>query len=228
MKRRGIAVLVAGALCLLPNTVFAEGNIEVTHKNLIMDSEDGSGVFYARVENTGDAAVTFDEGQLIVYSETGEELYTEDYIVAIPQHVEMQPGDYFYVKQTLWDTGLEGKTIGSYELVIEPQEADSSYHVDRFQCESSFELTDSYDSNVYVTFSNDTDDKIQDFYVIGALYDQNDNLIFVSESVYGTLTVHAGSMITDEMYIDSDTRDYFDANGIVPTRSDGMVCTDWL
>ncbi len=223
MKKKMAAVVVTGALCLIPNTAFAEGKLEVTEKNLILYSEEDGGVFFAKVENTGDEAVGIGTGELVITSEAGDELLTDDYISSTPSFVEVPPGDSLYVREDLWDSGLEGATIGNYELTMETWEVDGVDAVERVSCEASFDVSGEYGDCVRVTFTNNTEDLIEDFTVVAWLYDEDDNLIFVSSSMYGALAVHGGSTITDTLYIDGDLVEYYEEKGITPARAEAVV-----
>ena len=65
-----------------------------------------------------------------------------------------------------------------------------------------------------VTFTNTTDEIIYGAYVVCAIMDRNDNVVYVDRDRYNNLGVHPGSTVTLKMYIDSDYIDYLEVNTI--------------
>ena len=220
--RKMIALLLV-ILCLLSSTAFAEGKLKVTEKNLLVYSGDDNGYFYAKVENIGDAAVGVDRGDLVVFSDDDEIILSDSFVTTLPSYVVLQPGDYLYVNEFLWDSALKDATIGDYKFSITAGR--SMKTLEKIPCEATFQLTgvDSYDNYVYVTFTNTLDAPVYDFYVVAALRDADGNLVFVDSNSLSNIAVHPGSSITTKLYVDRDLMEYYKMNGIEPETVDAMV-----
>ena len=218
-----IAALLIAMLCMISVTASAEGKLKVVEKNLIVYADDDNGYFYARVENVGDEAVGVDSGDLVVFSDDDEIILSSAYVTTSPSYVVLQPGDYLYVQDFLWDSALKGAAIADYKFSVSARKSDRAF--EKVHCEASFELagTDSFDNYVYVTFTNTLDKPLYDFYIVAALHDADGNLIIVDSSSLSNVAVHPGCTVTAKLYVDRDLMEHYAKNGIVPESVDAMV-----
>lgn len=221
MKR--IAALLVVLVLLCSSSVLGEGKLKVTEKNLLVFPGDDSGYFYAKVENVGDEAVGVDSGDLVVFSEDDDIILTESYVTTNPSYVVLEPNDYLYVYEFLWDSALKNAAIGDYKFSIPTRNSSTTFT--KVDCDATFELpgSDSYDNYIYVTFTNPTDETINGFYVVAALHDAEGNLLFVDSDSLSTLGVHPGSTVTSQVYVKKDLMEYYELYGLVPTTVDAMV-----
>lgn len=221
--KRLIAILLAIS-CLLSVTAFAEGKLKAVEKNLIVFSGKDSGYFYAKVENVGDAAIGLDSGDLVIFSDDDDILLSNSFITTTPSHVILDPGDYLYVNDFLWDSALKDAVIGDYKLSIPAYKRTKT--ITKLPCEATFEVegADTFNNHVYVTFTNNEASTLNNFYVIVALYDAENTLVYVDTYSNSSVSVHPGSTITVTLSIDNDLMEYYQENDITLTTLDAMVC----
>lgn len=225
MKKKIVILLTTFTMAAFSATAMAEGTLTAeTNSVYIFDGKD-SGWFYAKIENTGDAPIIFDNSKLALFSDKDELISSEDYIESYPSNMVVQPGEYVYASAFLWDSALEGASIGDIKYSI--QAGEKGKEIIKIPCEASFEIngTDSYDNYIYVTITNETGETVYDYYVTAALTDAEGNVCFVDKQNLNTLGVGPNSTITLKMYIDNDIVSYHNTHGIVPENIDVMVCT---
>lgn len=218
-----VIVLLLALAFLFPATAFGEGKLKATEKNILVYAGDDNGYFYAKVENVGDAEVGVDRGDLVVFSDDDEIILTDSYITTLPSYVVLQPGDYLYVEEYLWDSALKNANVGDYKFSFSTYGSAKTFN--KIPCEATFELSgrDSYDNYVYVTFTNPLDEPMYDFYVVAALHDADGNLVFVDSNSLSNCAVHPGSTITTKLYVDRNLMEHYALNSIVPSTVDAMV-----
>ena len=217
-------VFVLFLLLLAVNTCFADGQLTVTSKNTIIKPGNDSGMFIARVENTGDAPIYYDNGKLVIFSENDDILATENYISSSPDDILLQPGEYTYAYEFLWSSPLKNAKIGDIKFSVASDTRGYTY--DQIPATAELELpgSGSFTYNyVNVTFTNTTDEIIYGAYVVCAILDRNDNVVYVDRDRYNNLGVHPGSTVTLKMYIDSDYIDYYEVNNIDLVKVDSFV-----
>lgn len=221
MKKMTALLLVQ--VFLFSATALAEGKLKVTEKNLFVYAGDDNGCFYAKVENVGDVAVGVDSGDLVIFSEDDDIILTDSYITTLPSYIVLQPGDYLYVKEFLWNSALKNAAIGDYKFSVPMRKSTKTFT--KVPCEATFELegTDSYENYVYVTFTNTSEEPIYDFYIVAALHDADGNLVFVDSKSLSNVAVHPGSTVTTKLYVDRDLMEHYKMNSIVPATVDAMV-----
>lgn len=221
MRRIVVLLIVLVLLCF--SSVLGEGKLKVTEKNLLVFPGDDSGYFYAKVENVGDEAVGVGSGDLVIFTEDDDILLSKSYVTTSPSHVVLEPNDYLYVYEFLWDSALKNAAIGEYKFSIPTR--NSSMTFEKIDCDAIFELpgADSYDNYIYVTFTNTTDETINGFCVVAAMHDADGNLLFVDYNSYSTIGVHSGSTVTSQVYVKKDLMEYYELYGLVPTTVDAMV-----
>lgn len=222
MKKKILSVLLV-LMLLLCTTAMGAGKLKITDMNLILYSGKDSGYFYAKVENVGDAPVGVGSGDLVLFTEDDNILLTESYVTTTPYYAVLQPGEYLYIKEYLWDDALKTTPVGEYKFSIPVR--DRASEMTQVSWEAEYEPSgEKYDNYIYVTFTNETDTPRYNFYVTAALYDEEGELIYVdSKTLYDT-AVHPGSTVTVQFYVDSSMIEEYWANDIVPTSIDAIVC----
>ena len=221
MKKVLLLTLI-GSL-ILSGCCYASGNVTVTDKAICLLAGDDSGHFYAKIENDGDAPVGVDNGKLVLFSANDEILVTSDYVNTYPSRIILNPGEYTYINEFLWDSALKNQTIGDMKFSIDS--TDRGTEVERIPCEAAFEIngSDSYDNFIHITITNDTSETRSGYYLIGALLDTAGNLVYVDTNRYEYVGLHPGSTATFSLYIDKDSIDYLESNGIQVGSVDALV-----
>lgn len=220
--KRFFALVLALGVCLFSVTALAEGKLTVTEKNLIEFEGSSNAYFFAKVENTGDAAIGVGAGKLVGFSSDDDVLVSESYVTANPSSVILQPGESLYVSDSIWESVLETADIADFKFSMDTE--DYASEVTFVPCEATLEMKDEYDSYVYVTLTNNTDAIQYGPYVTVALHDQEGNLVYVRGQYADSLGVHPGSTVTIRVYIDSDFIRYFQTNNIEISTADAYVC----
>lgn len=223
MKKTVLANLLTVIMVSMPITALADGQLTVLQKNLYIYPESSSGAFFAKVENSGDAPIAFDEGKLVVFSDNDDILISDDFINTLPYNLILEPGEYIYVNDSLYESALENATIGDIKFSV--QTSDSGESVTRTPVEATFEVegADSYNNYVYVTLTNESDAIQYDYYITAALLDTDGNILFSDRNCYETLGIHPNSTVTLKMYIDKDLVEYCEANGLTPASVEAIA-----
>ena len=169
MLKKVISLLLIVACCFT-TTAFAEGKLKATEKNLIVYGTES--YFFAKVENVGDAPIATGNGDLVVFTEDDEILFSTNYVSTLPSDVVLEPGESLFVRDSEWEDALETNPVTDYKFSISP----SNYSADtiiQVPSEATFEYSeeDIYDNYVYVTLTNTTDAPVSNFYVVAALRD---------------------------------------------------------
>lgn len=221
MKKRIITLLAAAIM--MSSAFYAQGNLEVTDKTAFIFPGKDSGYFYARVENTGSEPVAVGSGKLVLFSENDDILETSDYVTPYPGNLILEPGDYTYISEFLWNSALKNQTVGDVKFSIEG--TDRGKQAEKIPCEASFELngSDSYDNYVYITCTNDSDEIRYGYYLVTAFFDPDGTLVYVDKNRYEKIGLHPGSTQTTALYIDGDIVDYFESNHIEIGSVDALV-----
>lgn len=223
MKKR-VGLILVLLLCLLSVSAFADGKLKATEKNLIIYDGKDSGYFYAKVENVGDAPIGTDSGDLVAFSEDDEIIFTKSYVTTVPSYVVLEPGDYLFAKEFIWESALKESGVADYKFSISGEKRTKK--VIKLPCEAEFELgePDKFKSFISITLKAPDDKQLEDFYTVAALYDAEGTLIYVDTYTTSSIIVHPGSIITVKISIDNDMVKYYKAHGIVPTSVDAYVC----
>lgn len=226
MRKTLLVSLLAASITVMPITVYAEGELTVTQKVVINYPESSSASFFAKVENTGDAPIAFDEGKLVVFSDNDDILSSREYINTLPYDMILDAGEYMYVRESMYESAFEGAVIGDVKFSVQTKESEKGVGITRIPAEATYEIegVDSYNNYAYITFTNETDEILYDCYVTVALLDAEGNVLFVDRNCYETLGVHPNSTVTLKAYIDQDLCEYYDVNGLTPVRADAVVC----
>ncbi len=224
MMKKVLAMFVTVALLMTCVGVgMAEGKLTVTSKNVFIYTGKDSGVFVARIENTGDAPIYYDNGKLVIFSDNDDILATENYLSSSPSDILLNPGEYTYVYDFLWSSSLKNAKLGDIKFSVISDTR--GYSFDQIASTAVIDMpgSGSYRNYVNVTFTNTTDEVLYDAYVVCAMMDADDNVVFVNRNSYDNLGIHPGSTVTLKMYIDSDLVNYYEANGIELVKVDSLV-----
>ena len=222
MNKKAIICILAGLL-LIPGSSMVRAELSVTDRNAFVSPGKDSGYFCAKIENTGTTQAAIGDGKLVLFSPDDDILTTSDYIDAYPNRLILNPGEYTYVNEFLWNSALKNQEIGDIKFSV--SEAENGREVQPVSCESSYHISGSnnYDNYIYITVTNDSQEIQYGYFLIVALYDQEDRLVYVDKNRYEQFGLHPGSTSTIGMYIDTDTVNYFEATGIEISKVDALV-----
>ena len=120
--KRIVALLLALTICLFSAAALAEGKLTVTEKNLIEFADSDTAYFFAKVENTGDAAIGVGAGKLVGFSSDDDVLVSESYVTANPSSVILQPGESLYVSDSIWESALETADIADFKFSMDTED----------------------------------------------------------------------------------------------------------
>ncbi len=221
--KKTIAFALALLLIFVCTAGLAEGKLTVTSKNVIVHIGEDSGIFVARVENTGDAPIYYDNGKLVIFSEDDDILATENYVYSSPGDLLLNPGEYTYAYEYLWSSPLKNANLGDIKFSVTSGE--SGYSYDRIPAAAVIDMPGSSTLKNYVnvTFTNTSDEVLYGVYVVCAMMDADGNVIFVDRNSYDNLGIHPGSTVTLKMYIDADLVNYYEVKGLMPASVDALV-----
>lgn len=220
IMKKCFAVLLV-LLSLFLTVASAEGMLTVTQKNLIEFEGKDTGYFFAKVENTGDAPIGVGKGKLVAFSKNDEILVTKDYIYSFPSYTILQPGEYVYVQTFIWENILETKDISDYKFSIEAEKVTEK--TQRIPAKITLDTGNKYDNYAYITFTNTTDQILEESSVSFGMYDAAGKFLYAEGISNNTVGIHPGSTVTVKIYIRSDILDYFAAKGMTPTQTDAVV-----
>ena len=179
-------------------------------------------VYFARIENISDEPMTTRWWKLIGYQDS-EVVFEEGYIESVPDHIILNPGEYAYVEEYIYDSRLEEASITSFEL----KEMAGYYEGTAYNIlPSEAALLTDEDGTVFIRFilSNNTEEILYPSYLIGALYDKSDRLIYVTtERLKEDLGIYPGSTVSMNAYLEDSITEYYQENGIVPARADSIL-----
>lgn len=227
--KRFIAMLLMLCSALLMTAAFAEeaapeAKITVVEQRFINMEDDGRGFFFAKVQNTGDAAGYADyKGNIVLFDADGNIILTENYVHTKPSDVYLAPGEYAYVCESIYDDALDTAEVADCKFSIRAVDNGEEYEKLTSEAKIHFEPDEEDDNYVDVTFTNTTDEILYDYEIVAALYDQNGGLLFINTEVVSGIGVHPGSTITVRLYIYEDILMYFCREGLTPTTVDALV-----
>ena len=214
-------VLIFAALLCIP--AFADAQLELVESSLIIYDDDDDGYFFARVANTGDAAGYFDSGVLEILDADGNAFITKNWIGSSPSGIYLEPGESTFVRYSIWEKSLLETRPSGFNYAPTVGKYGTKYSQIPCAAEFYFNPDDKYDNSVFITFTNNTDGLMHGFEIVSALYDANDNLIYVRNSAPDAIAIHPGSSVTISHYIDSSLCEYLINHNMVPTRVEAYV-----
>lgn len=223
MFKKLFAILLI-VTCVFSSTAFADAKLKATEKNLIVFEGNANGYFFAKIENIGDAPTSMTSSDLVLFSEDDEIILTDGYITTTPSSVVINPGEYLYVREWLYDSKLETTKVADYKFSAKMR--DSSSTLSKLDCEVKLDLhgVDSFNNHAYVTFTNTSSQSIDAFYVVIAMHDAENTLLYVDSTSYSSIIVHPNSTLTIELSIDNDCLKYYALHNLIIKSIDAMVC----
>jgi len=226
MKMKTVKRMICGmilGMIWMSGSVSAAGEVSVTDKTAFIFPGKDSGYFYAKIENTGDAPIGVDSCQMVLFSDADDILETSSYISTYPSRLILNPGEYTYISEFLWNSSLKNQTIG--DVKFSTSDTDKGREVRTIPCEVALDMkgSDSFDNYINVTVTNEDSEVRYKYYLVVALMDTAGNLIYVDENAYEHVGLHPGSTATFGLYIDNDIVEYYEANGIEVGSVDALV-----
>jgi len=221
MKKLIVAILLFSLL--LSFTALAEGKITVEQKKLVTFESDWEAYFFAKVANTGDSPCYVQNGCKLVGFNDDDVVFTEDYINTYPSGILLKPGEYAYMYDSILEDALKTNPVTDYKFSVKADSHGSEY--DRLDCTAEIQYSEAnnYGNDIFVTFTNTTDSTLYKFCLVAALYDSNDELIYVNGDSSSALGIHPGSTVTVKVSINSDLAEYYVRNKLTPSTADAMV-----
>lgn len=185
---------------------------------------------YAKVINIGDTPLRVNDGSLIVLDQNGETITSTDYLEC--DAICLQPGEYTYCFIESDIEGEQSMNVADYNLTISVENEED------LVCQKLPLANVSFTPNVQVnpytaydymnaTVTNDTDETIFDIYVVFALLDDEDNILHVGCTRMGDERglMPGCSMVLRE-YVSSERLEFFEKNGLKPTKVDAIAYVD--
>ena len=226
MKRVLSLVLASCFSLLFFISAVADAKISVKEKKLFTFEGDWKAYFFAKVENTGDTAAYLEYGgKLVGFDADDNVILTESYISSYPSRLRLEPGEYAYVEEYILEDELKTNTIADYKFSIKPEQRGTDYVTLPSQAKIDYHGVDSYDNYVYVTLTNTTSEVLYNFAVTVAMYDQNNELMYVNGDSSSSIGIHPGSTVTIRVSIDSDLAEYYARNSLIPSTVESIVYT---
>lgn len=225
--KKTVLIAAVAAMCL-SSTAFAAEGLEVKNKNYLELSgqyTSDNAYFFAKVENVSGAPVTVGKGSFVGFSSNDEILVNEDYVFTVPTNVTLEPGEYAYIREYMFEKNLESDDVVDYKFSLSDYEYSSPDEFDKIANENTYELnaSNSGSSYAYVTLTNDTDETRFGYYICIALLDAEGNVLYVDYSHNTDIGVGPHSTVTYKVYIDSGIVEYFEQNNITPASCDSLV-----
>lgn len=223
--KKWIACLMALILCLTHVTALAGGVVTVEQVQFTEINDLWHSVYgFARVKNTGDAAIYLEDGLMQVWD-------AENGIVASTSYMDahaacLQPGEYTYVEMSC-DID-DGAAAPDHAEITVGAESDFYYTNLRLPVATDLKLNVTegwWDYNyMYAAVQNNTDMILYDIEVVLALLDSEGNILYIdSHDLYDDTGLAPGSKIMIRKDISSSFMDYFETNGIVPASVDAIA-----
>lgn len=216
----GLVMILAAMLCL---SAYADAKLTPTEATLFIYDDDDDGYFFAKVENTGDAPAYFRSGMLEILDDDGNAFITKNYVGSSPYGIYLEPGEFAYVRESIWDKALLETNVSDYNFTVSQDNWGTKYHTIPCDAEFYYSTESTYDNEMFITFSNDSGDLLHDIAVVAALYDENDMLIYVYSTSYGNIAIHPGGTITVMLDVNSQVAKHLNTNELTPARIDGFV-----
>lgn len=223
MKRFLGGLLVCLILAGLCTAGFAAGKLNVEQENFWVV---GSYAYcYARVRNVGDKPIKVQAAILEVFDAEGENITSTDYQESFARY--LQPDEYTYVSMYVRLEPEQIAMVDDYMLTVVGK-SDRDYISVRYPVVTRFEPKTKDGSSVYDymfgTMTNDTDSVVFAPYMVLALLDAEDNILYITNnslsSYYG---LEPGSVLTYRPYVSSDFRRMFEEKELVPVKVDAIA-----
>lgn len=218
-----LSIALAIILLLSLQMAFAEEKLKITEKSLFV-KDDKNAAFFAKVENVGDKASYVGNFGIVGFDEDDEIVVTEDYISSLPYGILLQPGESAYIGRDIYNDGV--KKIKDYKTSIKVSDYGNNYKPFESKAEMDLKGTDDYDNFINVTFTNTDDKPMKGYYVVAAMYDKDNNLIYVNMEYDNRILLHPNCTITVKCNVNQDLMKYYEENKIVPDKVVSFVYED--
>ena len=225
MKKTNFALAVMAGAAVFGTGAYAQGVLPEAAGSLIELPYSQSAYYFGKVVNDTQEDVVLGEGILIGYNAAGETLLYEEYITTDPVYMILEPGEFTYIRCPITNEMLEEDDVAAYDFTIGMSESAGSKIV-RHEGSAAIELDlENPDNNyVVVTITNDTEDIPYEWYTYAALYDENNDLVYVLD-VPQNIGIHQGSTVSWKYKIDSEIMKFFLENDIIPISAEGFAYT---
>ncbi len=223
MNKKFLLILVLMTVLCFTASVFAEAEFTVSDKTLITSEGDSNGYFFAKVENTGDSGAYVGYGKLVGFTPDDDVILSEEYVGTYPSTIYLEPGDYAYIEEWIYESELQTNTVADYRFSIKPGTYGTQYAKQPCIAEVQYSSSETYGNCVNVTIANVSSDILQNFYITSAVYDQNGELIYVAGDMFDTIGITPGSTVIIKQSIDSSTSAYIARNKLVPTTVESFL-----
>ncbi len=223
MKKIAVFSLVLILSALLCLTAFADADFSITEETLFIYDDDDDGYFFAKIENTGDAPAYYRTGSLEILDDDGNAFITKNYVGASPYGIYLEPGEFAYVRESIWDKALLETHVSGYNFAVQTDTWGTKYRQIPCDAEFYYSTESNYDNEMFVTFTNESDELLHDISIVAALYDENDELLYVYSTSYGNIAVHPGGTITIMLDINSTLCKHLNTYELEPVRIVGLV-----
>ena len=228
--KRLCACLVTLVLVLNVLPALAAGRLNVVQENYYTMKE-GSyyyGYVFARLENNGNKPIKVNTGLFEIFDAEGDAITSTDSYTAYARYLE--PGEYTYFRMST--TLKEIKTadeVDDYMLTVSGK-SDLDKVTVRLECTSEYKekvQNGYYTYNyMYATITNNTDEPVFQPYVVFALLDEDENILYlVGDSLDSNEDLMPGSSVMFRVTVDSDFVAYMEENNITPASLDAIAYT---
>lgn len=193
--------------------VSGAGKLEVVSENgMFVKGYSNYYYVFAKVQNTGDAAVRIDECKLTVLDEAGAEIASRDYGDTFARF--LKPGESTFVK-IYADVGEA--IPAAYQLTV--TQNDNVYSEDvRYPADAEMLLNvdEGWTVGNYMValVSNDTDEVLYDVEVAMALLDNDGRIVYIDDKHCFNMGIPAGSDIYVKLEIPEEFIEYYNTNGV--------------
>lgn len=189
------------------------GKLEVVSENgMFVKGYSNYYYVFAKVQNTGDAALRIDECKLTVLDEAGAEIASRDYGDTFARF--LKPGESTFVK-IYADVGEA--TPAAYQLTV--TQNDNVYSEDvRYPADAEMLLNvdEGWTVGNYMValVSNDTDEVLYDVEVAMALLDDDGRIVYIDDKSCFDVGIPGGSDIYVSREIPEEFIEYYNTNGV--------------
>ncbi|MBR7188701.1 MAG: peptidoglycan-binding protein [Clostridia bacterium] len=227
-----IVLALALLLTFSLTTALTEGVLTSVQENFyVVGSPSLYGYLYAKVENTGDAMVRIDGGQMDILDADGEVLASSTFPNRAAEY--LQPGEYTYVSFNQRIEGIENPDdVAGYTMTLKSQH-DVKGMSFRLPVESVYEkdVPDGSWTRNYMTttVTNDADQTVYGVSIGRALLDADGNIMYIdSDSMYSYKGITPGSSIVYRNTVGSYFEKYMEENNIEPAVIDAIAYANVL
>lgn len=154
-----------------------------------------------------------------------ELIETSEYVTPDPRYIE--PGESTYAVDYSFED-VYSENVGDVKFSI--KEKKYSHPITRLKYDDARydagSPDSSYDDYIYVTYTNMGEDNISKLHVVVAVSDDDENIVYVGNTVMSDVTIYPGSRIDACIDVSTSMVDYMTKNKITPQISDVIVYID--